>query len=191
MVGDHPFLRPDTRFQGTDTKSSPHYSVLDLPQLYIRPPARSLLSALEYLAIKPSSWDTRDDWQEHEGGEIGEDGVPKYLTSIIASPLAWIEDEEVKEQIWEAAGARLSERSGRTGRPRLSVNSLREDIHRFAVTDTWTYSDSFHFPYLHNLKNPNARINTYRPTDLDNSPRAFTHRRQSRPQNLAGFLPPG
>ena len=41
--------------------------------------------------------------------------MPKYLTGIIASSLAWIEDEGAKEQIWEAAAARLSERSGRTG----------------------------------------------------------------------------
>ena len=117
MVGNHSCLDLDPRFQGTDTKPSLRYSVLDLPQLYTRPPATSLLSALEKLAIKPSSWDALENWQEYEGGEIGEDGVPKYLTCIVASPLAWIEDEEVKEQIWEAAGARLSERSGRTGQP--------------------------------------------------------------------------
>lgn len=41
--------------------------------------------------------------------------MPRYLTSIIASPLAWIEDDEEKERVWEVASQRLSERSGRTG----------------------------------------------------------------------------
>lgn len=40
--------------------------------------------------------------------------MPRYLTKIISSPLAWIEDDDTKEKIWEAASARLSERSGRT-----------------------------------------------------------------------------
>ena len=41
--------------------------------------------------------------------------MPAYLTKIIGSWLTWIEDDEVKEQIWETAAQRLSERSGRTG----------------------------------------------------------------------------
>jgi len=36
------------------------------------------------------------------------------LTKIISSPLAWIDDDDEKEQVWEAASQRLSERSGRT-----------------------------------------------------------------------------
>jgi predicted nicotinamide N-methyase len=38
-----------------------------------------------------------------------------YLTSIIASSLKWIESDELREEIWEQASARLSERSGRSG----------------------------------------------------------------------------
>ena len=48
------------------------------------------------------------------------DGIAKYLTSIIASQLAWIPDDVEKERIWEMASARLSERSGRTGMPAVS-----------------------------------------------------------------------
>ena len=40
--------------------------------------------------------------------------MPSYLTKIVSSPLAWIEDDDDKERIWEAAAQRLSERSGRT-----------------------------------------------------------------------------
>ena len=47
--------------------------------------------------------------------KIKSEGVPAYLTKIVSSPLAWIEDDVDKERIWEAASQRLSERSGRTG----------------------------------------------------------------------------
>ncbi|KAK5001298.1 hypothetical protein LTR28_012827, partial [Elasticomyces elasticus] len=43
------------------------------------------------------------------------EGVPAYLTKIISSPLAWIENDEDREEIWETASVRLSERSGRSG----------------------------------------------------------------------------
>ena len=112
------------RFQVTDTEPSLYSIVLDLPQLYTRPSSTELLSALAQLSIQPTSWDAPENWQEHDDGAIGEDGVPKYLTGIIASPLAWIEDERIKDQIWEAAGARLSERSGRTG----ALTSTSSDI---------------------------------------------------------------
>ncbi|KAL7271229.1 Protein-lysine N-methyltransferase rrg1 [Rhizina undulata] len=36
-------------------------------------------------------------------------------TGIIASPLSWIQDEELQEEIWEVAGKRMGERCGRSG----------------------------------------------------------------------------
>ncbi|KAI4265824.1 MAG: hypothetical protein L6R38_009155 [Xanthoria sp. 2 TBL-2021] len=84
-------------------------SVHDLPQLYIRPSSTSLLSTLERLKIKPTTWGDADVASQYD-----EANLPRYLTSIIASSLAWIEEESVREQIWEAASARLSERSGRS-----------------------------------------------------------------------------
>lgn len=42
-------------------------------------------------------------------------GVSQYLTSIISSPLAWLPSDEAREAVWDAASARLCERSGRTG----------------------------------------------------------------------------
>ncbi|KAL8774126.1 MAG: hypothetical protein Q9209_001234 [Squamulea sp. 1 TL-2023] len=98
-----------------DTKPSCKSSILDLPQLYTRPSSASLLSTLEQLSIKPAAWDTIG-----EASQPDKAGLPRYLTGIVASPLAWIEDENVKEQIWEAASARLSERSGRSAIPSLS-----------------------------------------------------------------------
>lgn len=84
-------------------------TVLDLPQLYTRPSAAELLSTLEILALKPTSWE-----QSTTQSQVSEDGIPKYLTAIIASQLGWIHEED-RERIWESASRRLCERSGRTG----------------------------------------------------------------------------
>ncbi|KAL8934926.1 MAG: hypothetical protein Q9211_004975 [Gyalolechia sp. 1 TL-2023] len=86
-------------------------SVLDLPQLYTRPPAADLLLALDRLQVKPAIW---HDAVEVNNRMVDEEGVPKYLTSIVGSPLAWIADDNIKDQIWQAASARLCERSGRS-----------------------------------------------------------------------------
>lgn len=48
------------------------------------------------------------------------EGVTRYLTSIVSNPLKWIHDEEVKEEIWNQASFRISERSGRTAMGALS-----------------------------------------------------------------------
>lgn len=90
-------------------------TVLDLPQLFTHPSATDLMNTLELLAIKPISWDSQNRLNDH-GAEafIDEAGIPKYLTGIVASQLSWIDDER-REEIWEAASSRLSERSGRTG----------------------------------------------------------------------------
>jgi predicted nicotinamide N-methyase len=93
--------------------------VLDLPQLYTKPAASTLLSTLDDLSVQPLSWEAtprpkNGKDQLPRKRKINNEGVPQYLTKIIASPLAWIEDDNEKEQVWEAASQRMSERSGRT-----------------------------------------------------------------------------
>lgn len=90
-------------------------TVLDLPQLYTHPSAADLIASLELLASEPISWDSKTGRDDDEAqAVIDEAGIPKYLTGIVASQLGWIQDER-REEIWEAASKRLSERSGRTG----------------------------------------------------------------------------
>lgn len=92
-------------------------TVFDLPQLYSHPSAEELISTLDYLALEPPSWDHQSRSSEPQGGrnfKITEVGMPNYLTSIVASPLSWIHEDR-REEIWEAASKRLSERSGRAG----------------------------------------------------------------------------
>ncbi|KAI7600837.1 hypothetical protein KC343_g15491, partial [Hortaea werneckii] len=121
---------------GIDGDDEPVLDVLDLPQLYTKPPASALLTVLEDLSYEPPSWETTPHSRSprsrsgttsplnkpKNGGpllrkkpKVRSEGLPRYLTRIIASPLAWIADEDEKEKVWEAAAKRLSERSGRTG----------------------------------------------------------------------------
>ncbi|KAI7208882.1 hypothetical protein KC333_g8958, partial [Hortaea werneckii] len=121
---------------GIDGDDEPVLDVLDLPQLYTKPPASALLTVLEDLSYEPPSWETTPHSRSprsrsgtssplnkpNNGGsflrkkpKVRSEGLPRYLTRIIASPLAWIADEDEKEKVWEAAAKRLSERSGRTG----------------------------------------------------------------------------
>lgn len=93
-------------------------SVLDLPQLYQKPSAEAILAVLDDLALAPQSWDAATETSKKK--QISEEGVPAYLTKIVSSSLKWIEDDQIKEKIWETASERLSERSGRTGRGDLT-----------------------------------------------------------------------
>ena len=112
-------ISPLIEARRADTKLSWASPVLDLPQLHTRPSRAELRSTLDQLRIGPTSWDDRSiqelNHQERKHVRVNGDGVPKYLTGIISSSLSWIEDDNQREEIYEAASARLAERSGRTG----------------------------------------------------------------------------
>ncbi|KAH8150840.1 uncharacterized protein LAJ45_05021 [Morchella importuna] len=91
---------------------SEHFHVLDLPALYTKPSPIVLLKTLEKLTLPPPSWDRPPASQQSTPP-----GLTNWLTGIIASPLQWIPDEAVQEQIWESASSRLAERCGRTAMP--------------------------------------------------------------------------
>lgn len=105
-------LYPPTKIVecGTDKKST----VLDLPQIYTKPSGTDLIKALALLTLQPRTFGTTADVVN--GPAVQPAGVTRYLTSIIASPLSWLDTEELREAVWDAAAARLSERSGRAGR---------------------------------------------------------------------------
>lgn len=98
-----------------DTERSSLSPVMDLPQLYSKPSAETLLSALAQLAIAPQSFSTNSD-ESSNAPTISEDGIASYLTRVVSSSFTWIDSDPKKEEIWEAASARLSERAGRTAR---------------------------------------------------------------------------
>ncbi|KAH9863665.1 hypothetical protein J1614_009597 [Plenodomus biglobosus] len=124
--------------------------VLDLPQLYTKPAAHTLLETLTLLATVPPSWEKRDaQSQSGQGNDaaarqihVNPEGITRYLTSIVSSSLRWIDDEDAKEEIYNQASARLSERSGRsamgsmsrTFRIPTSTDSFELSIHEPAMT---------------------------------------------------------
>jgi predicted nicotinamide N-methyase len=108
------------------------YPVLDLPQLYTKPSAKILLETLALFVTAPPSWESRDT-KDIEGSQkpngaqaqpkavqIKPEGATRYLTGIVGNDLRWIDDDAAKEEIWNQAGHRLSERSGRTAMGAMS-----------------------------------------------------------------------
>ena len=92
--------------------------MLDLPQVYTKPSGTDLMRALDFLTLQPRSFTTKTG-DVAKGPAVQPAGVTRYLTAIISSALSWLESDALREAIWDAASARLSERSGRTGKWRL------------------------------------------------------------------------
>ena len=111
-----------------------------------------MLSTLEYLRVKPASWDAGTLRKLQNGdesrSEVNEDGVPNYLTGIVSSSLLWIEDEQAREEVWEAASARLAERSGRTGTNASETSNLRPGTLQLTPTAQPTITRTFEIPSL-------------------------------------------
>ncbi|KAI2449912.1 hypothetical protein LOY86_005403 [Ophidiomyces ophidiicola] len=115
--------------------------VFDLPQLYTKPSAEKLLAALRDLAVLPRTFDS-DENQAPKLSPVYGGCVAQYLTGIISSALSWIDTDELREAIWDAASARLCERSGRTAMPSLSR------VFRIPVADNIYIPITLHEPSL-------------------------------------------
>ena len=94
-------------------------AVEDFPQTWQRPPYESLLEVLRALELSPPIWNHKqrrsDILVEQESLASQRKGeVTRYLSSIIKSPLAWIDDEDQRENLWTFASRRMAERCGRT-----------------------------------------------------------------------------
>lgn len=111
---------------------------LDLPNLGLKPDVSVLLSALDLFSRKNRN-DFEDDPGQDEDSDVLVDAVGAFhwLTMVVSSPLAWIEDMDAKEQIWALAGARMAERCGRMAAPtqtrEIKIPSGSEDIEDLAV----------------------------------------------------------
>ena len=88
--------------------------MLDLPQIYQKPAGTDLIKALDLLTLQPRTFGISAE--DVKGPAVQPAGVTRYLTTIISSPLSWLDTDELREAVWDAAAARLSERSGRTGK---------------------------------------------------------------------------
>ncbi|EEP78046.1 conserved hypothetical protein [Uncinocarpus reesii 1704] len=116
----------------------PPLHVFDLPQLYTKPAAAEILLALDRLAVQPRTFG--DETSIHS--RIDPAGVAQYLTGIISSALSWLDSDELRESIWDAASTRLCERSGRTALPSISR------VFKIPMTDSTDFPVTLHEPSL-------------------------------------------
>ncbi|KAK0731428.1 putative methyltransferase-domain-containing protein [Lasiosphaeris hirsuta] len=93
----------------------------ELPQLWQKPAFEHLLACLTNLRLEPPIWglqisreDTLKKQQQQQRDAVDPREIISFLSCIIKSTLGWIDDDEKREQIWEEASKRLSERCGRT-----------------------------------------------------------------------------
>ncbi|CEI64605.1 hypothetical protein FVEN_g12011 [Fusarium venenatum] len=92
---------------------------LDFPQMWERPSYTQLADILKTLELSPPIWNHKrrrsEIIEEQESlASQRKAEVTRYLSSIIKSPLSWIEDDDEKEILWTQASKRMSERCGRT-----------------------------------------------------------------------------
>ncbi|OTB19550.1 hypothetical protein K445DRAFT_314437 [Daldinia sp. EC12] len=93
--------------------------IADLPQTWQKPSSEELLAALKQLQVEPPIWNPGTSrkliLETYQNATQLRREVAAYLSSIIKSSLAWIQDEDEKEAVWDEASRRLAERCGRAG----------------------------------------------------------------------------
>lgn len=89
----------------------------DFPQIWQKPSRDSLMGCLESLRVLPPIWNFRIPRSEiirsQDSTVQARRVVAGYLSNIIKSNLEWIADDDQREEIWNLASKRLSERCGR------------------------------------------------------------------------------
>ncbi|KAL5088050.1 hypothetical protein Trisim1_007218 [Trichoderma cf. simile WF8] len=91
----------------------------DFPQMWQRPSYEELFAILQSLELSPPVWNHRQKQSDiiaHQESLATQRKaeVTRYISSVISSPLAWIDDYDKQEALWELASKRMSERCGRT-----------------------------------------------------------------------------
>ncbi|EGO53051.1 hypothetical protein NEUTE1DRAFT_142879 [Neurospora tetrasperma FGSC 2508] len=94
----------------------------ELPHLWQKPAYATLLDVLQRLRQEPRIWglkESREEILKAQAASMAEmafnrQEIISFLSSIIKSGLPWLDSDEQREDIWEEASRRLSERCGRT-----------------------------------------------------------------------------
>ncbi|PSR87186.1 putative methyltransferase-domain-containing protein [Coniella lustricola] len=93
-------------------------SAFDLPQVWQKPTAEELIDALHQLRVDPPVWNLKisraEIFKHQDTTTQHQREIAAYLSAVIKSELAWIDDDEDKETIWTEASKRFSERCGRS-----------------------------------------------------------------------------
>ncbi|KAK0631793.1 putative methyltransferase-domain-containing protein [Immersiella caudata] len=124
---------------------SPERPADELPHLWQKPSHEVLISCLKGLRVEPPVWGIKTSRKEIlKAQEQEQANTPReivtFLGSIIKSSLAWVDDDDDKEQIWEEASRRLAERCGRT--------ALGE------ITRRWPFEDPSYPPFTLSIREP-------------------------------------
>ena len=99
----------------------PPTSEIVLPHLWQKPAFDGLLRCLRKLRVEQPVWGAKVSRDEilKEQSEIfaahDRREIVSFLSSIIKSSLVWIDGDDEREEIWNEASKRMSERCGRTG----------------------------------------------------------------------------
>ncbi|KAI8957995.1 putative methyltransferase-domain-containing protein [Daldinia sp. FL1419] len=105
--------------------------VADFPQTWQKPSSGELLAALKQLQIEPPIWNPGTSrkviLETCQNTAQSRREAAAYLSSVIKSSLAWIEDEDEKEAVWDEASRRLAERCGRAGMGEITRRWPLED----------------------------------------------------------------
>ncbi len=98
-------------------------TVEDLPQMWQKPSYDHLVAIMTSLELGPAAWSshrgrdrrggTRDTREQSSLAAQQRSAETRYVASVIKSPLAWLATDDQREDIWAAAGRRMSERCGR------------------------------------------------------------------------------
>ncbi|KAI7923857.1 Protein-lysine N-methyltransferase rrg1 [Pyricularia oryzae] len=103
--------------------STPQVPPEDFPQMWQKPAFEDILECLLSLRVEPPIWKWNSkptparledsQKQTQDLSESTRQAIARYLSSVISSPLSWLEDDEQRDALWTEAGRRLSERCGR------------------------------------------------------------------------------
>ncbi|KAL1842545.1 hypothetical protein VTJ49DRAFT_5021 [Mycothermus thermophilus] len=109
----------------------------ELPHLWQKPTSKELLSCLEKLRVQLRVWNLRYDSPARTTKERQQQAaststydrreVISFLSSVISSPLAWLDSDEEREMIWDQASKRMAERCGRTAMGEITRHWPFED----------------------------------------------------------------
>lgn len=93
----------------------------ELPHLWQKPAYTVLLECLKKLHVEPRVWSPdvsrANILNEQAAAATAHDRreIISFLSTIIKSSLAWLDNDDEREVIWDEASKRMSERCGRTG----------------------------------------------------------------------------
>lgn len=94
----------------------------ELPRLWQKPDFEELLDYLNKLQVKPPVWRSNqsrvDVLSEQNAVFRDRREVNRFISAVVSSSLAWIDNDDQREALWTMASRRLAERCGRTGTPK-------------------------------------------------------------------------